>query len=95
LNNYKIINVGNKKVGCLLVENKDDGVLLDEIYIDEEYRNRKIGSDIIKKILLNNSIVYLWVYKLNKKAISLYKNLGFIVIEETDTRYHMKYEFNK
>jgi ribosomal protein S18 acetylase RimI-like enzyme len=95
LNNYKMINVENKKVGCLLVEDKDDGVLLDEIYIDEEYRNRKIGSDIIKNILLNNNIVYLWIYKLNKKAISLYKKLRFVVLEETDTRYYMKYEFNK
>jgi ribosomal protein S18 acetylase RimI-like enzyme len=94
LNKYKIISVDNKKVGCLLVENKDNGVLLDEIYIDEEYRNKKIGSNIIRNILLNNNIVYLWVYKSNK-AVSLYKRMGFKIIEETDTRYYMKYEFNK
>mgnify|MGYP003207452642 FL=1 len=42
-------------------------------------------------ILNNNDVVYLWVYKENEKAISLYKKLGFNVIEETESRYYMKY----
>lgn len=42
-------------------------------------------------ILDNNDVVYLWVYKENEKAISLYKKLGFNVIEETESRYYMKY----
>ena len=54
------------KVGCLLVTKKDDGVILDEIYLEEEYRNKGIGTEIIKNILKNNFIVYLWVYKKNK-----------------------------
>ena len=61
------------KVGCLLVTKKDDGVILDEIYLEEEYRNKGIGTEIIKNILKNNFIVYLWVYKKNIKVISLYK----------------------
>lgn len=92
--NYKMISVDNKIVGCILVEKKDDGVLLDEIFIEKEYRNSKIGSDIIKKVLFHDSIVYLWVYKKNTKAISLYKKLGFIVNKETETRYYMKYQSN-
>ena len=87
---YNII-VDNKIVGCLLLTNKDDGKLLDEIYLEKEYRNKGIGTDIIKDILNNNDIVYLWVYKENEKAISLYKKLGFNVMEETDSRYYMKY----
>lgn len=35
--------------------------------------------------------IYLWVYKQNKKAIKLYKRLGFKIINETDTRYFMKH----
>lgn len=93
LDNYKIINMENKEIGCLLIENKDDGILLDEIYIEEEYRNKGIGTDIVKNILLNNNIVYLWVYKLNTKAIDLYKRMGFVIIDETESRYYMKYEF--
>ena len=91
LNDYSNIVVDNKVIGCLLLTNKDDGILLDEIYLEEEYRNKGIGTDIIKKVLSDNNIVYLWVYKENNKAISLYKSLGFKMIDETDSRYYMKY----
>ena len=91
LNNYSNIVVDNKIVGCLLLTNKDDGILLDEIYLEEEYRNKGIGTDIIKEVIDNYDIIYLWVYKENLKAISLYKKVGFVVIEETESRYYMKY----
>ncbi len=91
INDYCNIIVDNKIVGCLLLTNKDDGKLLDEIYLEEEYRNKGIGTEIINDILNNNDIVYLWVYKENEKAITLYKKLEFNVIEETESRYYMKY----
>lgn len=90
--NYKIIYKDHKKIGCLLIDNKDDGILLDEIYLNENYRNKGIGTDIIKKAILKNNIVYLWVYKLNVKAIALYKKLGFQILVEAENRYFMKYD---
>ena len=87
ITDYKIIMCSNDRVGCLLVTKKDDGVILDEIYLEEEYRNKGIGTDIIKNILKNNSIVYLK----NIKAISLYKKMKFKIINETENRYYMKY----
>ena len=90
INDYYNIVVDNKTIGCLLLTKKDDGRLLDEIYLEEEYRNRGIGTSILKEVINNNDIVYLWVYKKNIQAISLYKKLGFIVIDETDSRYYMK-----
>ena len=57
--------------------------ILDEIYLEEEYRNKGIGTDIIENILKINTIVYLWVYKKNIKAISLYKKMKFKIINET------------
>ena len=91
INDYCNIIVDNKIVGCLLLTNKHDGKLLDEIYLEEDYRDKGIGTKIIKNILNNNDIVYLWVYKENVKAISLYKKLEFYVIKETESRYYMKY----
>ena len=91
INDYCNIIVDNKIVGCLLLTNKDDGKLLDEIYLEEDYRDKGIGTKIIKNVLNNNDIVYLWVYKENEKAISLYKKLEFYVIKETESRYYMKY----
>ena len=65
--------------------------MLDEIFLDENYRNKGIGSSIISKIFKTNNIVYLWVYKENINAIRLYKKFGFKIIEETEIRYYMKY----
>ncbi len=90
INDYCNIVVDNKTIGCLLLTKKDDGKLLDEIYLEEEYRNKGIGTSILKEVISSNDIVYLWVYKENIQAISLYKKLGFIVIDETDSRYYMK-----
>ncbi len=91
IDNYKIIVMDNKIVGCLLVENYLDGSLLDEIYLERDYRNKGIGTSIIKGILKDNNIVYLWMYKANKVAFNLYSKLGFSVIDKTDYRYFMKF----
>jgi len=93
LNNYKIIICENKKIGCLLVEDYEDGVLIDEIFLVPEYRMHGIGTKIINNIKKNNSIIYLWVYKENKKAIKLYKKLEFSIYKVTDTRFLMKYVY--
>lgn len=91
LRDYKIIKNEKDIIGAVLVRKYEDGVLLDEIYIEDSYRNKKIGSDIIKKILNSNNVVYLWVYKDNIRAYDLYKRLGFSVLKITENRYFMKY----
>ena len=93
IDDYKIIRVNENVVGCFLIIKYKDGVLLDEIYIEESYRNKKIGSNIIKNVLANNT-VYLWVYKDNINAYNLYCNLGFEILEETENRYFMIYKHN-
>ena len=82
-----LVSILNQTTGTVHI----NGKLLDEIYLEEEYRNKGIGTKIIMDILNNNDVVYLWVYKENEKAISLYKKLGFNVIKETESRYYMKY----
>ena len=91
INNYFTININKQIIGCLLITNYEDGKEIAELYLEEEYRNKGIGTKIINNIIKENDILYLWVYKLNKKAISLYKRLGFKTIDETSTRYLMKY----
>lgn len=92
LENYQMIIAQEKIVGCILVEQNENGVIIDELYLDENYRNKKIGSTIIENIKKDNNKVYLWVYKNNINAVKLYKKLNFKIIEETGTRYYMKYE---
>ena len=94
ISNYYNIIVNNKIIGCLMLTDHGAGKLLGELYIEEVYRNQKIGTSIITNIINDNNHVYLWVYKENIKAISLYKRLGFKIKEETETRYYMEYSNN-
>ena len=92
IDHYQIIKCDDNVVGSVLVVPYLDGVMIDDLYICEEFRNVGIGTRIIQDIFLNHDIVYLWVYKNNVKAVSLYKRIGFSVMEETFSRYFMKYQ---
>ncbi len=87
--NYQIITTSHKKIGCLLVEPKEDAALLDEIYLEKEYRGKNIGTTIIQNLIESYPKIILWVYKENVRALKLYHKLGFQVEEETQTRYLM------
>lgn len=88
LKDYKLVIINDSIAGIFFVRDFEDGVLIDEIYLYDEYRNKGIGTELINSV--ENPNIYLWVYKNNKSAISLYEKLGFINVEETDTRYKMK-----
>lgn len=90
---YKNIVLNNIIVGSFLITKNENGLLLDEIFIEEQYRNKGIGTSIIKDVVSkSNNNVYLWVYKDNIKAVNLYNKLGFNIKEETDSRYYMEYK---
>ena len=90
---YKNIVLNNIIIGSFLITKNENGLLLDEIFIEEQYRNKGIGTSIIKNVVSkSNSNVYLWVYKDNIKAFNLYNKIGFNIKEETDSRYYMEYK---
>lgn len=90
---YKNIVLNNIIVGSFLITKNENGLLLDEIFIEEQYRNKGIGTLIIKDIVSkSNNNVYLWVYKDNIKAVNLYNKIGFNIKEKTDSRYYMEYK---
>lgn len=92
INDYQLIIVSNKIVGCLLLREYEDGKLLDELYLIPEYRNQHIGTSIIMKIISTFPIIYLYVYKENKIALNLYLKYQFKIIAETKSRYYMQYK---
>ena len=91
---YNII-IDDKIIGSVCIKDLENAKLLDEIYLEKEFRNNGVGTDIIRKIIENNKSVYLWVYKENSKAVSLYKRLGFKIIDETESRYYMEYNVKR
>lgn len=92
IKDYYNIIIDDKIIGSVCIKELENAKLLDEIYLEKEFRNKGIGTDIIRKIIENNKNVYLWVYKKNKKAVSLYKRLRFTIEEETESRYYMNYD---
>ena len=80
-----------------MLKDIQEGKIIDEIYIEKEFRNNGIGTDIIMKVVKksNNKNIYLWVYKENIKAVSLYERLGFKIIDETESRYYMEYNVKR
>ena len=92
LDDYFMIEVDNKKVGTVgYYEEEANTILIEELYLEEAYRNCKIGTSILKSIIEKNKNkkITLWVYKTNKIAISLYQHLGFQILEETEERMKM------
>ena len=94
---YYNIVLDDKIIGSILLKDIQEGKIIDEIYIEKEFRNNGIGTDIIMKVVKksNNKNIYLWVYKENIKAVSLYKRLGFKIIDETESRYYMEYNVKR
>lgn len=91
LKDYFNIIIDDKIIGSVCRKELENAKLLDEIYLEKEFRNKRIGTKIIKKVIEENDNIYLWVYKKNKKAVLLYKRLGFTIEEETELRYYMCY----
>lgn len=90
LANYKIIKVNNEIAGAFLITNYEEGIMLNDIYVEDKFRNKHIASSIIESLKTEYKSVYLWVYKGNINAINLYKKLGFYIEKEADTRLFMK-----
>lgn len=85
ISDYKIIYIGKRIGGAYSVIPYDDGFMIDEIFLFEEYRNRGICTEIINKMKKKCPILYIWVYCNNKSAIRLFKRLGFIMINKGRT----------
>lgn len=58
-----------------------------------EYRGKGIGTVVLQKCCRESTVpVVLYVFKKNRRAVSLYRKLGFEIIAEAGgTRYIMKY----
>lgn len=86
LQHYYMILVEEKKVGTLGYKVENKSLMIEELYIEEEYRNCKIGTSILKELekKYKDCKIILWVSNENLAAISFYQNLGFLKKEQKD-----------
>lgn len=89
----RIITLDGQDIGMLSIEERDAEVFLALIEIAPQHQHRGIGTAVIEKIIADgirkSKPVLLHVLKVNP-AKRLYDRLGFSVVAETPTHFHMK-----
>ena len=85
IDDYSVIFENNQKVGYVSVHKEENMWELDDFYILEEYRGRGIGSQVLEYIVKKYDRIFLYVFKENIGAISLYEKYGFKVVKEVGT----------
>ena len=92
---FDIIEFEHIPIGRLYVERRTDEIRIIDIALLTEYRNRGFGSYLLKGLLeeatTDNKSVSIHVEK-NNPALSLYKKLGFIQVEDQGVYYLMKWD---
>ena len=75
--NYNIIYIDKKKAGAYSVAPYKKGVMIDELFLFEEYRNHEVGTKIINDIRKGYDNTYIWFYQENTDLKRLLISLGF------------------
>lgn len=90
--NGQIVVVEGEDAGYFWTIEKENEILLASIRFLPEFQNRKIGTELIKRLIENSrKPVKLQVLKANP-ARRLYEKLGFVIAGETETHFLMKLE---
>ncbi len=79
--NYNIIYVDNKKAGAYQTVPYKKGIMIDELFLFEEFRGKKIGTEIINSIRKDYNNTYIWFYQENEDLKRLLNSLNFHEIE--------------
>jgi ribosomal protein S18 acetylase RimI-like enzyme len=94
----RVIAFAEKDIGMLSLEERVEDVFLRAIEIHPDYQGHGIGAAIIKRIIAQSvqkmKPVFLQVLKVNP-AKRLYERLGFSVVNETPTHFHMRTSLSK
>lgn len=90
---HQLILLNDESVGRLIVVRSKSDILLADIALLPEYRNRGIGSKLIRELLDEAAgkglPVVLQVLKTNP-AVNLYERLGFVKTGESELHFQMR-----
>ena len=89
----RVVVVGEQLVGFFETREDADAVVLSRIELDPTFQGRGIGTRVIATVLsearAGGKPVRLQVFKINPRARSLYRRLGFLETGETDRHIQM------
>ena len=92
ISEYQAIYYQGNRAGYVHCFINEDGIYeIDDLYIFDEFQNKTIGTTVIKQICEKcDHDVMLYVFIKNKRAVSLYRRLGFEIVKTVNnTRYIM------
>ncbi len=91
---FQLILLDKEPIGRLYIDKREDEFRIIDIALLKEYRNKGIGSTLLKDILSRSSLaslpVRIHVEQFNP-ALTLYNRLGFHRIEENGVYYLMEW----
>lgn len=82
IEDYSAIYFANNKVGYISVHKEEEMWELDDFYIFDAYQGNGIGSQVLEYLVKKYDRMFLYVFKDNVGAISLYERYGFKVSKE-------------
>ncbi len=90
--NIYMVEVEGRPVGTVGINEIDNAIFINRIYLLKEFQSKGIGSLVLKKIFDENKekVIRLAVLKVNTKAKKLYESLGFEVYGEGNEHWKMK-----
>lgn len=90
----QIIQVGESRVGVVILEQLEDCNWLHEIQICPDYRGQGLGTALMRELLTNarsRSVpLRLQVLHANQSAKRLYERMGFVEIRRLENHYLME-----
>ncbi len=89
---YTVIMLAGEKVGYYCLEKHENMWELDDFYILPAYRGKGIGTSVLNTICSKTEgRIFLYVFRKNNGAISLYNRFGFETVKlVSDTRQIME-----
>jgi GNAT superfamily N-acetyltransferase len=83
MSDYTCVYRDDVPVAFYSLREDEEQTELDDFYVLEPYRNKGIGSEILKNcITKTQQPIYLYVFHANLGAIRLYERYGFVVTQQ-------------
>lgn len=82
ISEYTCIFCNGEKAGYFRFVPCGEGMELDDLYIFPLFRNRGIGTRVIRQCIARGEPITLYVFTQNTGALRLYRRLGFQISEQ-------------
>jgi len=90
--NIFMVEVDGKPVGTIGINEMENELMINRIYLMKNFQSKGIGSSLLKKVIEENKdkVIKLGVLKVNERAKKLYESMGFEVYGEGNEHWKMK-----